>query len=200
MDDELRARRSGDEDCKDQSTPSSSRQAYLRGVVRATALVALLLAWALAGPGCATTHGPPSDSLAAVEIKGRSPLEIARVLSDVFEKAGYVPAALPPNSGENMLFEKKGNAGETLLYGDWSAKRVWYRVKIQITLNGPDSEIVSCDAFRVLNHGDPHFEEEQKLSSLRRGTYQHLLNKAKAQLNSGLKQPTSVTFKSVWFA
>ncbi len=150
-------------------------------------MAVVLLAWALAGSGCRTPQGPASDSLAAVEIKGCGPLEIARSLSDVFEKAGYSPVALPPNRGEKMLFEKEGNVGETVLYGDWNAKRVWYRVRIQMNLGGPDSELVTCNAFRVLNHGDPHFEEEQRLSRLRAGAYQHLLNLAKARLNPAPK-------------
>jgi hypothetical protein len=138
--------------------------------------------------GCNSTKAPGTDSLAAIHVKGRTPLEVARVLSEVFQSAGYQPTALPPSRGFRLQFERQGSLGATVMYGDWSSKDVWYRAKIKInrletdTDTESDTYVVTCDAFRVLHRGDPHFEEEHRLTSMKSGPYQDLLDKAKARL------------------
>ena len=81
-----------------------------------------------------------------------------------------------------MVFEKVGSTGDTVIHGDWSMKKLWYRAKIEIESRGPDAYLVKCDAFRVFDHGESHFEEERKLSGIKRGIYQDLLDAAKAKL------------------
>ncbi len=137
--------------------------------------------------GCKSTKAPGTDSLAAIHVKGHTELEIARAVSEVFQAAGYQPTPLPPARGTRMQFERQGSLGATVIYGDWSSKDVWYRAKIKINRldTDPDTFVVTCDAFRVLHRGDPHFEEESRLSSLKKGSYQELLDKAKARLETG---------------
>ena len=145
---------------------------------------AILLMTSLAMVGCKSPEGPGSDSLAAVEISGRSFVEVARTTSEVFQEAGFQPAPLPPNQDreKRLVFEKRGTAGDGWLYGDWSSSEIWYRAKVVFATHGADTYLIKCDAFRVLEKGSKHFEEEHKLSRAKRGAYQDLLNKVKAKL------------------
>src|SRR4030095_7854538 len=127
----------------------------------------------------ATAYG----ALAWAEIKDRSPLEIARAVSETFKQAGFEPIPLPRNDELKMQFEKVGGSGTALLYSDWSFKPVWHRARIKFAKTSTDTYMVTCNVFRVINRGDPHFEEEQKV--LHGGPYQDLMDKVKAELNPG---------------
>ena len=71
----------------------------------------------------------------------------------------------------------------TLVYGDWSKKKVWIRVKVFLRELQPSMEVLlECDAYMVSEHGDKRFEEEHKLTSLHRGRYQDLLNEVSKKL------------------
>ena len=142
----------------------------------------IFLAWV--GLGCKTTQGPPTDSLAFVEIKGKTPLEIARAISDVFHEANYIPARPAANHKMILMFEKEGNTGDMLMYGDWSGKKPWYRVKLNIKTLNAETQLIECDAYRVTEHGDPRFEEEKSLSRLKKGVYQDLLNRVRDRLSA----------------
>lgn len=146
--------------------------------------VAVLLVCVLGLSGCKSPEGPGSDSLAAVEIEGHSFLEVARTTSQVFQKAGFTPAPLPPSKEEQrkLVFERPGTGGDSLLYGDWSGGTIWYRAKVTFTEMGPDKQLVRCDAYRVLEKGSRHFEEEHKLSRMKAGAYQKLLDQVKTTL------------------
>jgi hypothetical protein len=153
-------------------------------------LVSLLLVCATIG--CKTQPPEPAppecESLACVEITGYTPIEIARTISAVFREAGYQPAPLPANTNMMLMFEKEGSTSEMLVYGDWSGKKLWQRARIHIKSRDQQRHMVECDVFRVLDHGDPRFEEESKLSRLKRKPYQQLLDEVKTRLNS--TQPT----------
>jgi hypothetical protein len=118
-------------------------------------------------------------------VKGRTSLEIARAVSEVFQSAGYDPVPLPPGRGTRLQFDRQGSLGATVIYGDWSSKDIWYRAKIKINSLDAETHLVTCDVFRVLHRGDPHFEEEHRLSSLKKGSYQKLLDEAKSRLGEG---------------
>ena len=71
----------------------------------------------------------------------------------------------------------------TLMYGDWTPGKVWVRVKVYLRhLGSPNEILLECDAFMVNNYGDVRFEEEYKLSKMRRGTYQDLLEEVKKRV------------------
>jgi len=145
---------------------------------------ALLLVIASLGPGCKSKPPPPSKSLAYVEIKGKAPLEIARAISAVFKEARYVPARLPPNHDMMLMFERQGNTGDMLLYGDWTSNKPWYRVKLSIKTLDSETQLVECEVFRVKEYGDPKFEEETKLTHSKKGHFQELLDQVKQRLDS----------------
>ena len=118
--------------------------------------------------------------MASVVVPGRTVLETAHAVSEVFQAAGYQPVPQHRNNEFRLVFDIRGNGTDTVLYGDFSGEKVWYRAKVRLVTMGTDSVMVSCDGFRVLDHGDGHFESEHKLS--RRGRYQELLDKVRTRL------------------
>lgn len=144
--------------------------------------IALLALCGWLGAGCRSPHGPNPDSTASVAVAGHTILETAHAVADVFEKAGYQTVPQPKTDDFRLVFDLPGTATDTVLYGDWAGKKVWYRAKVRLTAAGADLVIVSCDAFRVLDHGDNHFESEHKLSGLKSGRYQEFLNQVRARL------------------
>ena len=151
-------------------------------VTRHSSLVTLIILCVCYGLGCKSPQGAASDSLASVEIRGRSALEVAHAVSEVFREASYAPAHLPANNKMMLMFEKPTGTSETVIYGGLSGK-LWHRVKINIKSLDEQTHLVECDACRVLDKGDPRFEEETKLSRLNRKPYQHLLEAVNARLN-----------------
>jgi hypothetical protein len=147
------------------------------------ALAGLLAALCLTACSSTKAKAPVTDSLAAIEVKGRSLMEVARALSETFQEAGFNPVPVAPGRDTRLVFERPGSTKDTVVYGDWSLTRLWYRAKLRITRTDPDTQLVTLDAFRVFSHGEAHFEEEKKLGKMSRGTYQEILEKAKVKLN-----------------
>lgn len=143
---------------------------------------ALLALGGWLGGGCHTTSGPNPDSLASVVVPGHTLLETAHTVSEVFQKAGYEPVPQSESSGFRLVFELPGTATDTVLYGGWHENTVWYRAKIHLTAMGDEAVLLSCEAFRVLDHGDQHFETEHKLSGSKGARYQELLEQVRARL------------------
>jgi hypothetical protein len=143
----------------------------------------VLAGLAAVGNACRSTpetpRRPDVDSLAYIEVQGHPSMEVARAVSEVFREAGFVPMPLGPNKAMKLVFEKPATTTDSVVFGDWSGK-VWYRVKIDIGAADPDV-LVRCDAYRVVGHGDPRFEEETRIA-FRKGPYQELLDKAKGRL------------------
>ena len=144
-------------------------------------LLALVLTVWL-GAGCRTAHGPSPDSLASVLVNGKSRLEVAHAVEEVFQREGYQTVPQPQNDDFRLVFDLAGTTTDTVLYGDWSSGAVWYRAKVRFQQVGETGVLVTCDAFRVLEHDDRSLESEHKLSRMKSGRYQALLERAKAQL------------------
>jgi hypothetical protein len=147
------------------------------GSARVSRLACLLV---LIAAGCTSPHSTSSPYLAAVLIKDRSLAEVKAATQAVFEDDGY--HRVPGKSGD-FVFDKEGTGMNTLVYGDWSTKKVWVRVKVFLHELKPDQQVrLACDAFMVGEHGDVRFEEEHKLTSIHRGRYQDLLEKVTQRL------------------
>jgi hypothetical protein len=132
-----------------------------------------------------TPKGPGSDSLAAVTVKGRSMLEVAKAASAVFQEEGFMPVPQVEGKETTLVFERKGTTGDKILYGDWDTKPIWYRARVRLTPLDSTTQLVRCDAFRVKYRGETHFEEEHALSSTKAGYYRELLEKTKTRAESG---------------
>src|SRR4051794_30373981 len=92
--------------------------------------------------GCKSTPETPSNRLASIIVKGRTPEEIETTIRNVFEKHDY---ELSPHRDEHaMVFEKKGTFMNGLFYGDWYSGGVWDRVKVYFTELEPKRTLVDC--------------------------------------------------------
>jgi hypothetical protein len=116
-----------------------------------------------------------------VVFSGATPFEAARAVSDVFQEAGYKPLALGENKDMRLEFERPGGAMATILYGDFEANKVWSRVKIRISEVEEGKLLVTCNVFRVRDHGGGVFEREEKVSPYKKRPYQELLEQVKAR-------------------
>jgi hypothetical protein len=151
-------------------------------MIKRTQLLCIYALLALAGAGCGLTK-PGSASFASVTIKGHPPDEIAGVTAQVFQEDGYVGGSM---KGHPMVFQKEGSRMTDMAYGGvadtfYGAKTL-VRVKVDIVTLGADSHRLQCQAYVVKDAGDSFFEEEQRLTNVRRGPYQSLLNKVAKQL------------------
>ena len=136
----------------------------------------------VAASGCQSTHSStPSTRLASVIIEDRSMAQIESATQGVFQGHAYQAAR---SGSADFVFEKAGTSMDTLMYGDWTPGAVWVRVKVYLRqLGSPNEILLECDAFMVNNHGDTRFEEEHKLSKMRRGPYQDLLEEVKKRVS-----------------
>ena len=136
----------------------------------------LLLAWA----GCRTHPNTPSSRLASILITNRPVAQVEAVTEAVFKEHSYQTTR---SKASELIFEKEGTGMNTLVYGDWSSKKVWVRVKVYLhELSSVDQVLLDCDAYMVGEHGDLHFEEEHKLTSVHRGRFQDLLDEVSQRL------------------
>jgi hypothetical protein len=84
---------------------------------------------------------------------------------------------------DSMVFEKQGTGWNQAAYGGWTdAKPVTVRVRAGIEARPDGANRLWCDAYMVGDAGHALFEEEHKLTRVRRGPYQDLLNKVAEQL------------------
>lgn len=143
------------------------------------------LIWIVAG--CHSQPSVSSSRLASVVITNKPIAEVEAMTRTVFTEHGYQAAR---GKSSQLVFEKEGTGMNTLVYGDWSSKKVWVRVKVYFQeLNSAEQVLLECDAFMVGDHGDIHFEEEHKLTRVHRGRFQDLLNEVSQQLKfTGLDQ------------
>lgn len=154
-------------------------QLAVAGLIRLLPLVMLLFLAACTSTS-ESTGDRRSSRLASVVIKGHSLAEVTLATQRVFSENGYEKAAV---KSTDLAFEKPSSRMNTLVYGDWSGKAVWVRVKVYFReLGSPNEVLLDCDAYRLLGRGDPRFEEEHKLTKLHRGTYQELLDKVSRRL------------------
>jgi len=149
--------------------------------MRIGAFCFLVLAFALTPmiTGCKSSGATGSKRLASVIIENRSREEIDTTVRAVFEEDNYLGIRQAPDA---FMFEKKGTSMNKVVYGDWSDKPVWIRVKLGIHDLKKGQTLVDCDVYMVQDRGDAVFEEQHKLSWLKRGPYQKLLDQIKERL------------------
>src|SRR5215813_14860577 len=128
----------------------------------------------LASAGCRSHPDTPSTRLASVLITNHPVVEVEAATEAVFTEHGYQTIR---SKSSHLVFEKEGTGMNTLVYGNWSPKKVWVRVKVDADyLSSLQQVLLECDAFMVAEHGDQHFEEEHKLTAVHRGRFQDLLD------------------------
>jgi len=131
--------------------------------------------------GCQSTSGSKGKrGFASVTIPNRTPEDVVRATVAVFRADGYRDVIATPG---DMVFEKTGTGWNQAAYGGWvDAKPVMVRVRAGVDAQPDGASRLWCDAYMVADPGDAHFEEEHKLTRVRRGPYQDLLEQVAAQL------------------
>jgi hypothetical protein len=85
-----------------------------------------------------------------------------------------------------MIFEKEASRATTLsrdgVAATQAGARSLNRVRVEIIPLASGSHRLQCQAYVVSDAGDSFFEDEVRLTNLRRAPYQSLLNQVKAQL------------------
>jgi len=118
---------------------------------------------------------PEGSSFASVEISGKSSDEICKTTAAVFQEDGYQVSSLTP---ANMVFQKQGTHGQSLAYGGvvdtyYGASTV-VRVRAQLVDLGAKGYRLQAQAYMVRNANDSFFEDESRLTNIRRMPYQNL--------------------------
>ncbi len=139
------------------------------------------LVLALVAAGCGSLGEPNSASFASVVIDSHTPQAIADATAKVFQADGYAGEA---DVAEPMYFEKEASRGTTIsragLIAAHEGERTIYRVRVEIVPLPGHQHRVQCQAFVVTGSG--LFEDEVRMTGLRRGTYQSLLDRVKTEL------------------
>lgn len=161
-------------------TPPTGRDWLLAALLGLTPLLAFT------STGCSTAARGGPSTFASVVIDGHTRDEISRATMEVFNSHYYITAM---GGTEMLMFEKSGGSMDNILYGGWSPGEVTIRVKVHLSSAGATSCLVSCQGYMVRDANDPMVEDEQKLSKLRRGPYQKLLEEVREKVN----QPVSTT-------
>jgi hypothetical protein len=142
----------------------------------------------LLGAGCKSAGKPAAGCFASVEINGNTPGQISRVAVEVFRENGYLAAHSGP---PEMVFEKRGSTMNNLAYGNWmGGEPVWVRVKVSIVRTGEMANRLQCTA-SLLRDRNGLMEEEIKVSRLRSGPYQKLLEEVRRRLNPARAEGSS---------
>jgi hypothetical protein len=149
---------------------------------RRFAFVHMVMALSLASvlTGCKSPPKTPSNRLASVVIKNRTPDEIEAATRTIFEKYGYELSTR--REGGAMMFERQGTFMNGLFYGDWYSGGVWERVKVYHIDMEPGATLLDCDAYMVQEHDDPFFQSERKPYKSRRHVYQKILEEVVKEL------------------
>ena len=137
------------------------------------------LACGVIGAGCRSAQKPAANRFAAVEIRGNTPGQIRDITVEVFREKGYT---MTQAGLKSMVFGKESSKLSNIAYGNWMDKPVWVRVNVSIVPAGEAAFRLECDARLLRNSGEP-VEEEIKMSRVRRGPYQKLLNEVASRLN-----------------
>ena len=137
---------------------------------------------------------PNSSSFASVIIENRPEAEIATATTRVFGADGWRGG---PSTSDRMVFEKEASRGTSMsrsgIYATQQGASSIYRVKVKTVQLAGGAHRLQAEAFVVSDAGDSFWEDEVRLTNMRSGPYQDLLNKVAAQLNvpkSASAQPT----------
>jgi hypothetical protein len=133
--------------------------------------------------GCKGLDQPGSSSFASVVIARHSATEIEAAAAQVFREHGY--ETYTSKVGQ-FVFEKEGTRANNLAYnglvGTHYGAQTVVRVKAEVVELDGSNRRLQCQAYMVRNAGDSFFEDEIRLSNVRRGPYQKLLDEIAKRL------------------
>jgi hypothetical protein len=81
------------------------------------------------------------------------------------------------------VLEKEGSTGTSIAYGNWMGTPVSIRVRTRLIQVGEMTYRLECSAYHVRDAGGT-LEEEIRISRMKRGTFQKLLNEVQAAVET----------------
>ncbi len=149
-----------------------------RWLARVTPVLALAALWLVAGCSTSKPEKLGSRRLAAVVVTNQSPERIEAAVKWVFIRAGYDKG---DTDAELLVYERRSNFMNSLVYGDWLTGAVWERVKIHQRDLDDTEVLLDCDVFMVQEHDDPFFQKEIRVNK-HASDYQEMLEQVVVRL------------------
>lgn len=147
--------------------------------LRRTGSTLLLATLALTlASGCSSTKST-SQTFAAVTLEGHSSETIRQSVADVFTNEGFFRVSRPGQ----WIYDRPTSAMSQAIHGgwfDWGTVRE--RVRLRLVPLGDDLYRLEAKAVIVRDAGEAFFEEETRMTRLRSGPYQKLLDRVAASL------------------
>jgi len=140
----------------------------------------LMLVVLFGATGCKSVKGAPSGSLTAVTITNRPMSDVETAIMTVFLTKGYTGGA---SSGDTYTFTRPGGDREKIAYGSALFKpSLLVKVEVTTVEQSPDTVVVACKAWVIVDQDDAVFEDTHPVRWLGRGPYEDLLEAVKARL------------------
>jgi hypothetical protein len=149
-----------------------SRPLRISTAIRATALLLLAV---LFGAGCAVLE--PGQPVAAVTVKARSEYDVMDVVERVFTADGY---RIYSQTTGTVVFEKKGNKMDRVMYGNWMGGDLAERARVVISSKGDGRYRVRVTPLIVHDPNDVAFEDAHRTAQVISFHYSGLLRQVKA--------------------
>ncbi len=122
-----------------------------------------------------------SGNVPNVTIEGVYQEQVVSACSDVLKDHGY---RFSTSRGSSYLYEKPGSRMDFLAWGGFSTdQEVVVRVAVHIRKLG-DAYEVECQPYIVIRPGE-HLEDARKMTRMKTGKYQKLLNEIKERCYQG---------------
>jgi hypothetical protein len=135
--------------------------------------------------GC-SWNKPASESFASVLITNTTPAAVRATTIKVFQESEYHLISTHTNANP-IVFDKEGTYGQSIAYnglvGAHYGQIILNRVKVQLYGRGEGNYRLSCQAFIVQDAGSFTGGHEIKLSNMRGGPYQAILDDIQRRLN-----------------
>ncbi len=138
----------------------------------------LVLSFGLAGCSTLSLDMEKSGTLPTVEIEGVFFEEIVDACNEVLPQHGY---EFVRQRGTRLMYEKRASTMDYLAWGGWSTNEdeLIERLSVNLREMGADSFELECQPYFVTDAGG-HMEEARKISRMKRGKFQRLLEEVKA--------------------
>jgi hypothetical protein len=160
------------------STPRETNPGKIERWLDGVGIVLLAVILLAVGPGCQSSKGG-SGAFAAITIHDSSTSQVRETVMTVFGEKGFYDASRP---GSWFLDRPTSKMGR-LMHGGWfDADGVRERVKLRLIPLSDGAYRIECTAVMVRDAGDAFFEEETRMTGLKSGPYEQLLEEVERRL------------------
>jgi hypothetical protein len=136
----------------------------------------------LAGVSCSSTSGSAPKKFATITLAEPDAESIRQTVDAVFQEAGYFDTS----NRDRWSYDRRSSSMEQFVHGGWfDEEQVRVRVKLHLAARADGRHQLEAVAVTVRDAGEAFFEEENRMTRLRREPYQKLLNEVARRLETG---------------